>query len=193
MQLRTIYFPPGLVIVLLTAVLAGPTRADLAAWLPLYVVTLGFITVTIRDFQQRRRPGTVGAVIGHDEGSNSSRQHRMLQPIRRFLNETGPLYLRQSSSFQARSTMGPADATLTLSSTPAQARRSWGPRVLQYFVDPAALWESRSSVGFPQGHDAADLSDGGEDLLSKSEHGTYSPWLGLDTMRADAPEVGRDC
>lgn len=179
--------PPGLVILLLAVVFAGPSRADVAAWLPFSIVTLSLTTVAIRDIRRRHRPGNV-TPDGHADDT-SPRLYMAHQSIIRFLKEPGPVYIRQPSTPQATLT---ERSTLTLSSTPARARPSWGHRVLGFFVDPAAFWNnqlpsrrsSQTSLEGSCGRDAApNLPGGGEDLPPDAELGMYSPLLGLDHLR----------
>jgi hypothetical protein len=177
---------------LLAVVSAGPSRADVAAWLPFSIVTLSLSTVAIHNIRQRHHPGNVNP-NGHADDT-SPRLYMAHQSIYRFLTEPGPMYIRQPSTPQATLT---ERSTLTLSSTPARARPSWGHRVLEFFVDPAAFWNdqqpsrrfSQTSLEGPRGRDAArNLPGGGEDLPPDAELGIYSPLLGLDYLREASPD-----
>lgn len=179
--------PSGLVILLLAVVFAGPSRADVAAWLPFSIVTLSFITVAIHGIRQRCHPGNVFPNDGRGD-ETSLQPHRTHQPMYRFLNEPGPIYIRQPSIPQAALT---EKSTLTLSSTPARARPSWGYRVLEFFVDPAAFCgrqqlsrrSSQASLEGPRDRDAAPAPPGGgEDIPPDAELGMGSPLLGLETI-----------
>ena len=168
--------------------LAGPSRADLAAWLPLSVSTLSVITVIIRDARQYHRAGVVSpndhgddaSSLGEDDLQQQHRHHHSAV-IQRFLDEPDPRPSRFSHiAFTERS----RGTTLTLSSTPAQVRPSWGSRVLKFFVDPAAAWRSRqlsrspspSSFEAPEEREASPM-DEAEDPLSDAERGLTSPLL----------------
>ncbi|KUI54036.1 hypothetical protein VP1G_01304 [Cytospora mali] len=179
--------PSGLTIVLLAALFAGPSRADLAAWLPFFVVALSFITVALNEFKQRRRAGNI--VAGDYSDDTSSLRHRNHHPIvmARFLNEPVPQYLQRWGFPQPTSTVRSRD-TLTLSSTPAQARPSWGSRVLEFFVNPPVFWSSQP----PSRRSSQNPLEGSHDFPPHSEHGLASPSLGLELSRPATPELGRN-
>ncbi|ROW10925.1 hypothetical protein VMCG_01012 [Cytospora schulzeri] len=185
--------PTGLVVVLLVAILAGPARADVAAWLPLSIVTLSFITVAAHSILHPRRLGNI--ILNSHSDNSSLQKHRKHQPMYRFQVEPGPIYIRPPSSPPATCTKKSIDTTLTLSSTPARARPSWGHQVLELFVNPATFQSghqlsrgsSQDTIAYPCDLDEAALPDDGEDISTDAEHRMYNPLLGLDFTRAASP------
>lgn len=127
--------------------LTGSPLTDVTVWLPPSIVTLSVITVVINDGRKRcfacdADPNSHRDYDSLSRGYNEEQQHGRHQPtvFRRFLNEPVPGYIFRAPNFsQSTPTERSGGSTLTLSSTPAQARPSWGWRVLEFFVDLKAV------------------------------------------------------
>lgn len=150
--------PLGLAILLLFAVLAGPSRMDLAAWLPLYVTTTSLLTVSLAPILGRFAGGgsTISSATNNlissaimdvdddpdddnDDDDEAPSQHDRPDSaaMTRWEQEPPARYHLLSHHHHAR--WAPLSArtptTLSLSSTPGPPRSSWGSRVLSFWPD----------------------------------------------------------
>lgn len=183
----------ALVLLFLAVLAAGPSRAELTPWLPLFIAALSLITVAIYEFLRRHTNPCPLSVSADEECSGvpidagSERSLRTLstqqspsQPLES--NRMNPLYFdRHGPSSRSSHRTGTDGTEISLSGVVGQRRSDWDPHTQSYFCntpfpeqDPAGEPHVRNAS--PEGERSPDVNF---DL--DSDHGTVGssrPLLG---------------
>lgn len=168
--------PLGLVV--LVALISGPTRAGIEAWLPLYITTVDIVTVSIwhilKQIVQANLPSPDNSNIPSTTTSDApaQQQHRLQNStMTRWLSEPlapwATYILRQDTRYSPQSER--SGSSMSLSSS-GQARPSWGPRVLGFWLNSLTSFYSFSA----RYNNEVGPSDG-EDLFIDVEAGSTTP------------------
>ncbi|KAF3769096.1 hypothetical protein M406DRAFT_327502 [Cryphonectria parasitica EP155] len=141
--------PPGLVLLLVIIIPAGPFRTDLVAWLPLYLATLSLVTASVAHIMDWPPAATDRSAdridLENQDDTEPDVEGRGGPPspaVVRWMSELPSRYvfgLDHDHSRLVSYSDRRSGTTMSLSSTPGHARPSWGWRVLGFWLDPLAL------------------------------------------------------
>lgn len=131
---------------------------DLVAWVPLYIATVSLITISIPHIlggpsHNPRTPSHGDDIEALSPGESDGPRRSPDSPImtRWRTESTARYHLVQDLDHTPprASDLDSFGTTLSLSSTPGQARPSWGSHVLGFWINPLHLFHSRQQ---PQAH-----------------------------------------